>query len=66
MKKGDTILGVEATGLPVRKIQIAPKDASVTLPKDYWKNLDDYSAQFPGGARQLFLFLLPDRVEPFC
>jgi hypothetical protein len=65
LKRGDAILGVEAVGLPIRKIQIGQTDSSVKLPKDYWKNHDNYSSLFPGGAPQLFLFLLPDRVEPY-
>jgi hypothetical protein len=61
----DTILGVEADGLPVRGIQIGRQDRSVKLPVDYWKNFGKYSAPLPGGAAQLFLFLVPqNRVCP--
>lgn len=66
---GDVIPAVEAIGLPVRAVQIQPGDREIRLPSDpraYYANYAKYSAQLPGGAPQLFLFLLPEaQVVPY-
>lgn len=59
---GDEILAVEAEGLPMRGVTIRPGDREIRLPRDpthYWKNFDKYAKPLPGGAPQLFLFLVP-------
>ena len=56
---GDVILGIQAEGLPMRGITVRPGEQEVRLPTDYWTNFDKYAKQLPGGAPQLFLFLVP-------
>ena len=63
---GDEILAVEAEGLPMRGITIRPGDREVRLPSDYWKHFDKYAKPLPGGAPQLFLYLVPPtHVSPY-
>jgi hypothetical protein len=63
---GDEILAVEAEGLPMRGVTIRPGDREVRLPTDYWKNFDKYAKPLPGGAPQLFLYLVPPtHVSPY-
>jgi len=63
---GDEILAVEAEGLPMRGVTIRPGDREVRLPADYWKNFAKYAKPLPGGAPQLFLFLVPpSHVSPY-
>ena len=63
---GDEILAIEAEGLPMRGVTIRPGDREVRLPPDYWKNFDKYAKHLPGGAPQLFLYLVPpSHVSPY-
>ena len=66
LRSQDTIPGVEATGLPIRGVAIRQTDPTVRLPSDYFSKHEKYSAMLPGGAPQLFLYLVPEtRVEPY-
>jgi hypothetical protein len=63
---GEKIPAVEAIGLPVRRIDNRPRrDGTVLLPEDYFEHYDRYSAALPGGVPQIYLFLLPERVERY-
>ena len=63
---GDVILGVKAEGLPMRGVTVRPGDWQVRLPPDYWRNFSKYAQLLPGGAPQLFLFLVPrSHVHPY-
>ena len=66
LRAQDAIPGVKANGLPIRGVEIRKTDTTVRLPSDYFTNHGKYSAMLPGGAPQLFLFLVPEsRVEPY-
>ena len=65
LKPSDSIPAVEASGRPVRAIDNRPRNGGVVLPKDYFRQYETYSSSLLGGALQLYLFLLPDRVEKY-